>query len=134
MRLRLWVLVAASFVFYGVSGLEVLLAFVIAILWGLHNRPPLRQMAKRIGHRRRGLGANGLGILFPEIRQSISSSESHLLTQSHAKWAFLRRSYRATSTAESASFINGALDQLEARRQSAPSTSTSISRTLIGRR
>ena len=34
MRLRLWVLVAASFVFYGVSGLEVLLAFVIAILWG----------------------------------------------------------------------------------------------------
>jgi alginate O-acetyltransferase complex protein AlgI len=34
MRLRLWVLVAASFVFYGVSGLEILLAFVIAILWG----------------------------------------------------------------------------------------------------
>jgi len=34
MRLRLWVLVVASFVFYGVSGPEVLLAFVIAILWG----------------------------------------------------------------------------------------------------
>ena len=34
MRLRLWVLVAASLVFYGVSGLEVLLAFLIAIFWG----------------------------------------------------------------------------------------------------
>ena len=34
MRLRLWVLVGASFVFYGVSGLVVLFAFVIAILWG----------------------------------------------------------------------------------------------------
>jgi len=34
MRLRLWVLVAASFVFYGVSGPEVLVAFLIAILWG----------------------------------------------------------------------------------------------------
>lgn len=33
MRLRLWVLVGASLLFYGVSGLEVLLAFVIAILW-----------------------------------------------------------------------------------------------------
>jgi len=34
MRLRLWILVVASFMFYGVSGPEVLLAFVIAILWG----------------------------------------------------------------------------------------------------
>jgi alginate O-acetyltransferase complex protein AlgI len=34
MRLRLWVLVVASFVFYGASGPEVLLAFLIAILWG----------------------------------------------------------------------------------------------------
>jgi alginate O-acetyltransferase complex protein AlgI len=34
MHLRLWVLVAASFVFYGISGPEVLIAFVIAILWG----------------------------------------------------------------------------------------------------
>ena len=34
MRLRLWVLVVASVVFYGVSGLEVLFAFLIAILWG----------------------------------------------------------------------------------------------------
>jgi alginate O-acetyltransferase complex protein AlgI len=33
MRWRLWVLVAASLVFHGVSGLEVLLAFMIAILW-----------------------------------------------------------------------------------------------------
>ena len=34
MRLRLWVLVAASLVFYGVSGFEVLLALLIAIIWG----------------------------------------------------------------------------------------------------
>jgi len=34
MRLRLWALVVASFVFYGASGPEVLLAFLIAILWG----------------------------------------------------------------------------------------------------
>jgi len=34
MRLRLWVLVAASLVFYGISGFEVLLAFLIAIIWG----------------------------------------------------------------------------------------------------
>jgi alginate O-acetyltransferase complex protein AlgI len=33
-NLRLWVLVVASLVFYGVSGLEVLLAFLIAIIWG----------------------------------------------------------------------------------------------------
>lgn len=33
-RLRLWILVGASLIFYGVSGPEVLLAFVIAILWG----------------------------------------------------------------------------------------------------
>jgi alginate O-acetyltransferase complex protein AlgI len=33
-HLRLWVLVGASLVFYGVSGPEVLLAFVIAIAWG----------------------------------------------------------------------------------------------------
>lgn len=32
-QLRLWVLVTASLIFYGVSGPEVLLAFVIAILW-----------------------------------------------------------------------------------------------------
>ncbi len=32
--MRLWVLVGASLLFYGVSGLEVLLAFVVAILWG----------------------------------------------------------------------------------------------------
>jgi alginate O-acetyltransferase complex protein AlgI len=34
MRLRLWVLVAASLVFYGISGFEVLIAFLIAIIWG----------------------------------------------------------------------------------------------------
>ena len=34
MRLRLWVLVGASLLFYGVSGLEVLAAFLIAIAWG----------------------------------------------------------------------------------------------------
>lgn len=34
MRLRLWVLVVASLIFYGVSGLEVLLAFLVAIFWG----------------------------------------------------------------------------------------------------
>jgi alginate O-acetyltransferase complex protein AlgI len=34
MRLRLWVLVAASLVFYGISGFEVLLAFLITIIWG----------------------------------------------------------------------------------------------------
>ena len=34
MRLRLAVLILASLIFYGVSGLEVLGAFVIAILWG----------------------------------------------------------------------------------------------------
>jgi alginate O-acetyltransferase complex protein AlgI len=34
MRLRLWVLVAASLVFYGISGFEVLLALLIAIIWG----------------------------------------------------------------------------------------------------
>jgi alginate O-acetyltransferase complex protein AlgI len=34
MRLRLWILVTASLVFYGVSGIEVLFAFLIAILWG----------------------------------------------------------------------------------------------------
>jgi alginate O-acetyltransferase complex protein AlgI len=33
MRLRLWVLVGASLLFYGVSGPEVLLAFVLAIAW-----------------------------------------------------------------------------------------------------
>jgi len=34
MRLRLWILVFASLVFYGISGFEVLVAFVIAIIWG----------------------------------------------------------------------------------------------------
>ncbi len=34
MRLRLVVLVMASFIFYGVSGMEVLAAFIVAILWG----------------------------------------------------------------------------------------------------
>lgn len=34
MRLRLWVLVGASLLFYGVSGIEVLAAFLIAIAWG----------------------------------------------------------------------------------------------------
>jgi alginate O-acetyltransferase complex protein AlgI len=33
MRLRLWVLVGASLLFYGVSGPEVLFAFVLAIAW-----------------------------------------------------------------------------------------------------
>ena len=34
MRWRLWVLVTASLIFYGVSGFAVLLAFLIAIFWG----------------------------------------------------------------------------------------------------
>jgi alginate O-acetyltransferase complex protein AlgI len=33
MRLRLWILVIASLLFYGISGIEVLVAFVIAIVW-----------------------------------------------------------------------------------------------------
>ena len=48
MRLRLWVLVAASLVFYGVSGLEVLLAFLIAILWGYGTAFLFGKMARRL--------------------------------------------------------------------------------------
>jgi alginate O-acetyltransferase complex protein AlgI len=49
MRLRLWVLVVASFVFYGVSGLEVLLAFVIAILWGYGTARLLARWPRALG-------------------------------------------------------------------------------------
>ena len=48
MRLRLWVLVAASLVFYGVSGLEVLLGFLIAILWGYGTAFLFGKMPRRL--------------------------------------------------------------------------------------
>jgi len=55
MRLRLWILVAVSFVFYVVSGLEVLLAFMI--LWGF-GIAFFRKMAEAVSDRRRGLSAD----------------------------------------------------------------------------
>jgi alginate O-acetyltransferase complex protein AlgI len=46
MRLRLWVLVGASLLFYGVSGAEVLLAFVVAIAWSYSTAPLLLRWPK----------------------------------------------------------------------------------------
>jgi alginate O-acetyltransferase complex protein AlgI len=47
-HLRLWVLVGASLVFYGVSGPEVLLAFVIAIAWGYSTAFLLQRWPKAL--------------------------------------------------------------------------------------
>ncbi len=52
MRLRLWVLVVSSFVFYGASGPEVLLAFLIAILWGYGTAFLFAQVAASSGRSR----------------------------------------------------------------------------------
>jgi len=57
MRLRLWVLVVASLLFYGASGIEVLLAFLIAIIWGYGAAFLLRK--------RRGLLAIATAISLP---------------------------------------------------------------------
>ena len=48
MQLRLWVLVVASLVFYGVSGLEVLLAFLVAIFWGYGTAFLFGKMPRRL--------------------------------------------------------------------------------------
>ena len=48
MRWRLWVLVTASLIFYGVSGFAVLLAFLIAIFWGYWTAFLLVKWPKRL--------------------------------------------------------------------------------------
>ena len=48
MQLRLWVLVVASLVFYGVSGLEVLIAFLVAIFWGYGTAFLFGKMPRRL--------------------------------------------------------------------------------------
>lgn len=46
MRLRLWVIAGASLLFYGVSGLEVLAAFLIAITWSYGTAFLLQKWSK----------------------------------------------------------------------------------------
>jgi alginate O-acetyltransferase complex protein AlgI len=47
-QLRLWVLVVASLIFYGVTGLEVLLAFLVAIFWGYGTAFLFGKIPKRL--------------------------------------------------------------------------------------